>query len=106
MAWVILITAGIFEVAWAYLLKRSDGLTLIWPAVGALVTMLASVALLALSFRTLPLGTAYAVWTGIGAVGAFFVGVAFLGEEASLPRVAAVLLVAAGLALFKLSSPD
>jgi quaternary ammonium compound-resistance protein SugE len=102
MAWIILVAAGIFEIAWAYLLKRSDGLTLIWPAAGALVTMLASVALLALAMRYLPLGTAYAVWTGIGTVGAFIAGVAALGEPATATRIAAVLLITTGLVLLKL----
>lgn len=106
MAWFLLLIAGSLEVVWAFALKQSDGLSRPLPAAVAGVTMLASVALLALAMRTLPLGTAYAVWTGIGAVGACIVGIVVLGDALTLPRVTAVALIVAGLALLKVSSPE
>jgi quaternary ammonium compound-resistance protein SugE len=104
MAWVLLFGAGFLEVAWAYFMKRSEGLTLLVPTLLTIVTMIASFWLLSLSMRTLPLGTAYTVWTGIGAVGAFLVGVAILGEAATPMRFIAAALITAGIALMKLSS--
>jgi quaternary ammonium compound-resistance protein SugE len=105
MAWIVLVTAGVLEVVWAYYMKQSSGFTRLWPTVVTLVTMIASFLLLSQAMRTLPLGTAYAIWTGIGAVGAFIVGVVALGESASPLRVLAALLIVAGMALLKLSSP-
>jgi len=104
MAWVTLVIAGLFEVVWALSMKQSHGFTRLLPSIITLVGMIASVALLSLSMRTLPLGTAYTVWTGIGAVGAFLVGVAFLGEQLSVMRVCAAVLIVSGLLLMKLSS--
>lgn len=104
MAWVWLVIAGVFEVVWAASMKRSDGFTRLWPSVVTLVTMGISFALLSLAMRTLPLGTAYTVWTGIGAVGAFMVGVIVLGEAATPMRLLAAALLVAGLVLMKLSS--
>jgi quaternary ammonium compound-resistance protein SugE len=104
MAWVTLVIAGLFEVVWALSMKQSHGFTRLLPSVVTLVGMIASVALLSLSMRTLPLGTAYTVWTGIGAVGAFLVGAAFLGEQLSFVRVCAAVLIVSGLLLMKLSS--
>lgn len=105
MAWIILIIAGIFEVIWAYSMKLSLGFTRLAPSLVTLVTMIISFALLSYSMRSLPLGTAYTVWTGIGAVGAFLAGIIFLGEQVSLMRVAAAVLIISGLVLMKLSSP-
>lgn len=105
MAWLILIIAGLFEVVWAFSMKQSDGFTRLWPSVVTLVAMLVSFGLLAWAMRSLPLGTAYTIWTGIGAVGAFVVGIVFLGEAASASRVIAALLIVSGLLLMKLSSP-
>ena len=105
MAWLILFIAGLFEVVWAFAMKQSDGFTRLWPSIITLAGMLVSFGLLAWSMRVLPLGTAYTVWTGIGAVGAFVVGIAFLGEAASLPRLLAAGLIVSGLLLMKLSSP-
>ena len=105
MAWLILIIAGLFEVVWAFSMKQSDGFTRLWPSVVTLVAMLVSFGLLAWAMRSLPLGTAYTIWTGIGAVGAFVVGIVFLGEAASASRVTAALLIVSGLLLMKLSSP-
>lgn len=104
MAWLCLFAAGAFEVAWAVAMKQSFGMTRFWPTLVMLVAMLASVALLSWSMRTLPLGTAYTVWTGIGAIGTFLVGIVALGEEASAGRIIAAVLIIAGLALMKFSS--
>ena len=103
MAWFILIVAGILEVVWAVSMKQSDGFSRLWPSLVTLAAMLASVGLLALAMRSLPLGTAYVVWTGIGAVGAFLVGIAYLGEAARLGRILAALLIVCGLMLMKVS---
>lgn len=86
-------------------MKQSDGFTKLGPSVVTLVAMIASFALLSLSMKSLPLGTAYTIWTGIGAVGAFVVGIAVLGEQASAMRIVAAVLIVSGLVLMKLSSP-
>lgn len=103
MAWFLLIAAGLLEIVWAYAIKASAGFTRPLPSVVTVLAMVASVGLLALSMRTLPLGTAYTVWTGIGAVGAFALGVLVLGESASPARLAAAGLIVAGLVLMKVS---
>ena len=105
MAWVVVIVAGLFEVVWAFAMKQSDGFTRLGPSVVTAVAMLFSVALLSWTMRTLPLGTAYMVWTGIGAVGAFVAGVVFLGESASVLRLIAAALIVGGLVLMKFASP-
>jgi quaternary ammonium compound-resistance protein SugE len=104
MAWIMLIGAGLLEVVWAYSMKLSNGFTRLVPSVITLVMMIASFALLSLSMRTLPLGTAYTVWTGIGAIGAFVVGIVALGEQLSLMRVFAAVLIVCGLVLMKLTT--
>jgi quaternary ammonium compound-resistance protein SugE len=104
MAWIVLGVAGLLEVVWAFSMKQSDGFTRVGPTAVTLVAMIASFALLSVSMKTLPLGAAYSVWTGIGAVGAFIVGVALLGEEVSVMRVTAAILIIAGLVLMKLST--
>jgi quaternary ammonium compound-resistance protein SugE len=104
MAWLFLVVAGLLEVVWAYSMKLSDGFTKPVPSVVTAVTMLLSFGLLSWSMKVLPLGTAYTVWTGIGAVGAFIVGIMFLGEAASLMRIGAAVLIVGGLVLMKLSS--
>ncbi len=103
MAWIFLLLAGLFEIVWAFLMKASDGFTRLWPSVGTIGFMIVSFGLLALAMRTLPLGTAYAIWTGIGAVGAFALGVLVLGEPLTLLRVAGVTLVVSGLVVLKLA---
>jgi quaternary ammonium compound-resistance protein SugE len=105
VVWLILIIAGLFEVVWAFSLKQSVGFTRLWPSVVTLAAMLMSFGLLAWSMRSLPLGIAYTVWTGIGAVGAFVVGIIFLGETANASRLIAALLIVSGLLLMKLSGP-
>jgi quaternary ammonium compound-resistance protein SugE len=105
MAWILLFAAGLLEVVWALSMKQSNGFTRLTPTIVTLIAMIASFALLSVSMKTLPLGTAYTVWTGIGAVGAFAVGVMVLGEPANAMRVGAAALIVAGLVLMKVSSP-
>ncbi|CAH2915639.1 MAG: small multidrug resistance family (SMR) protein [uncultured Paraburkholderia sp.] len=88
MSWILLFIAGLLEVAWAAGLKSSEGFTRLWPSVFTLVTATGSFVLLAMAMRQLPLGTAYAVWTGIGAVGAFIFGIVMMGEALTVARVA------------------
>jgi quaternary ammonium compound-resistance protein SugE len=104
MAWIALFVAGLLEVVWAFSMKLSDGFSKPVPTVVTLVTMIGSFALLSLAMRSLPLGTAYTIWTGIGAVGAFVVGIVVLGETLSVARVLAAVLIVSGLLLMKLSS--
>jgi quaternary ammonium compound-resistance protein SugE len=104
MAWVYLVAAGILEIVWAYAMKQSQGFTRLVPTAIMLVTMIGSFGLLSLSMRTLPLGVAYTIWTGIGAVGAFVLGVTILGEAATPTRSLAALLIVAGLVLMKFST--
>ena len=106
MAWIVLCIAGFFEIIWAFYMKQSEGFTRLVPTIITLVGMVASVVLLAFSMKTLPLGTAYTIWTGIGALGAFVVGIAVLGEQATPLRIVAAVLIVSGLVLMKLSSPD
>jgi quaternary ammonium compound-resistance protein SugE len=105
MAWIVLGVAGVLEVVWATFLKQSNGFTRLAPSLITIAAMAASIGLLSISMKTLPLGVAYMVWTGIGAVGAFAVGVVLLGEQASLTRIAAALLIVGGIVLMKLSTP-
>ena len=101
MAWIILIVAGAFEVVWASAMKSSEGFTRLWPSVLTIAAMLASFGLLAWAMKILPLGTAYVVWTGIGAVGAFIVGIVFFGESVATARLVAAALIVSGLVLMK-----
>lgn len=104
MAWIILVFAGLFEIVWAYSMKLSAGFSKLTPSIFTIVFMVLSFVLLAYAMRTLPLGTAYTIWTGIGAVGSFLVGVIVLGEPASAMRMLAAVLIISGLVLMKLSS--
>jgi quaternary ammonium compound-resistance protein SugE len=104
MAWILLLVAGLFEVVWAYSMKLSNGFTHLTYSILTIVMMTASFGLLSVAMRTLALGTAYTVWTGIGAVGAFIVGIVFLGEQISPMRVYAAVLIVSGLVLMKLSA--
>ena len=104
MAWIVLVLAGIFEVVWAYTMKLSDGFTKLTPSIITIVFMVLSFALLAYAMKSLPLGTAYTIWTGIGAIGSFLLGVFVLGEPASAMRMLAAVLIVSGLILMKLSS--
>jgi quaternary ammonium compound-resistance protein SugE len=104
MAWISLIFAGLFEIVWATAMKQSQGFTRIWPSIITIVGMLISFGLLSWSMRTLPLGTAYTIWTGIGAVGAFIIGIFLLGEAASPLRILAALLIVSGLVIMKVAT--
>jgi quaternary ammonium compound-resistance protein SugE len=104
MPWVLLLIAGLFEVAWAIGLKYTEGFTRLWPSVGTLAAMALSVVLLGLAMRSLPVGTAYAVWTGIGAVGTVILGIVLFAEPANAARLACVGLIVAGILGLKLTS--
>jgi quaternary ammonium compound-resistance protein SugE len=104
MAWILLFVAGLFEVVWAYSMKLSNGFTHLTYSIITVVMMMASFGLLSVAMRSLPLGTAYTVWTGIGAIGAFIVGIVFLGEQMSTMRITAAVLIVSGLVLMKLSA--
>ena len=104
MAWIYLVVAGLLEIVWAFFMKKSAGFTLLAPSAITIVTMMASFALLSISMKTLPLGTAYTIWTGIGAVGAFVVGIVVLGEAATPMRLVAGALIVSGIVMMKLSS--
>lgn len=104
MAWFYLVIAGGLEIIWAYYMKKSEGFSLLTPSVITIVTMIGSFALLSIAMRSLPLGTAYAIWTGIGALGAFVVGIVILGEAATFFRILSVTLILAGIVGLKLSS--
>ena len=104
MAWLILVVAGLFEIGWAIGLKYTEGFTRLWPTVGTLVSIAASMWLLGIAMKSLPVGTAYAVWVGIGAVGTVILGVVLLGEPANPARMISVGLILAGIIGLKLSS--
>jgi quaternary ammonium compound-resistance protein SugE len=104
MAWMYLLAAGLLEIVWAYTMKLSQGFSRPGPTALTILVMLASFALLSLAMKTLPLGTAYTVWTGIGAVGAFIVGVVVLGEPLTMGRLLAAALIVTGLSVMKLST--
>lgn len=104
MAWIMLLAAGALEIVWAVAMKQSLGLTRLWPSLVMVTTLATSLVLLALSMKTLPLGTAYVVWTGIGAVGTFAVGILFMGEQATATRLVAAFLILAGVMLLKAST--
>ena len=106
MSWFVLFIAGLFEVCWAIGLKYTDGFSRLWPSVGTAAAMIASVVLLGVAMRSLPVGTAYAVWTGIGAVGTVILGIFLFGESASPARLVCVGLIVAGIIGLKLVSPD
>lgn len=104
MAWTLLIVAGLLEIVWAVGLKYSEGWTRLWPSVITLIALTASFVLLAQVMKTLPVGTAYAVWTGIGAAGAAILGMVMLGEAATLPRFLSLGLIVAGIVGLKMAS--
>jgi quaternary ammonium compound-resistance protein SugE len=105
MAWGIVFVAGLFEIAWAVGLKYTAGFTRLWPSVATIVAIIASLALLGLALRTLPLGTAYATWTGIGTIGTAILGIALFREPATAIRLACIALIVAGIVGLKLTSP-
>ncbi|MGH6916142.1 MAG: quaternary ammonium compound efflux SMR transporter SugE [Geminicoccaceae bacterium] len=105
MPWLILMVAGLFEIGWAVGLKYTAGFTRLWPTVGTVASMIVSLGLLGLALRTLPVGTAYAVWTGVGTVGTALLGIALFGESADLVRLACIGLILAGIVGLKLVTP-
>lgn len=106
MAWVILIVAGLFEVGWAVGLKFANGFTRLWPSVATVLSMAVSLWLLGLAVKTMPLGSAYSVWVGVGVVGTVIFGIAFLNEPVSTLRVISVLLIVLGIVGLKLTTPE
>jgi quaternary ammonium compound-resistance protein SugE len=102
MAWVVLLFAGLFEIGWAVGLKYSQGFDRLWPSLATLLSMAVSLALLGVALRSLPLGTAYAIWTGIGTVGTVILGIAIFGEPASAARLMCAGLIVAGIVGLKL----
>lgn len=104
MSWLLLFIAALFEIAWAIGLKYTHGFTRLWPSVGTVAAMALSVMLLGLAMRTLPVGTAYAVWTGIGAVGTVILGIVLFGDPANAARLVCVALIVAGILGLKLTS--
>lgn len=105
MAWIILVLAGLFEIGWAIGLKYTDGFTRPWPTLGTVAAMAVSLGLLGVAMKSLPVGTAYAVWVGVGAVGTAILGIALLGEPANAGRIASLALIVAGIIGLKLASP-
>ena len=106
MAWLYLFVAGVFETAWAIGLKYSAGFTKVGPSVFTVVAMGVSLYLLALALRTIPVGTGYAVWTGIGTVGAAILGILLFNESREISRILCILLIVAGIIGLKLTSPE
>lgn len=105
MAWVILVLAGLFEIVWAIGLKYTVGFTRLWPSIGTALAMLISLGLLGIALKSLPVGTAYAVWVGVGAVGTVILGIVLLDEPASAARLISVTLIIAGIIGLKLATP-
>ncbi len=105
MNWLILVIAGLLEIGWAIGLKYSNGFSRLWPSVGTLAAMVLSFALLSIAMKSLPAGTAYAVWVGIGAVGTAILGIVLLGEPANAGRLVSLALIVAGIIGLKLASP-
>jgi len=105
MAWVYLFVAGGFEIVWATGLKYTDGFTRLWPSVGTVAAMSVSMVCLALALRAIPIGTAYAIWTGIGAVGTAMMGILLFDEPRDFSRLFFIFVIIAGIAGLKLSTP-
>jgi len=103
MAWLVLIIAGLFEVGWAIGLKYTEGFTRLWPSVGTIVSMVISMGMLGIAMKQLPVGSAYAVWVGVGAVGTVILGIVMLGESASIFRLVSVCLIVLGIIGLKLA---
>ncbi len=105
MAWIILVLAGLFEIGWAIGLKYTEGFTRLWPTVGTLGAMAVSLGLLGIAMKSLPVGTAYAIWVGVGAVGTVILGIVLFDEPVNALRMGSVALIAAGLVGLKLATP-
>ena len=105
MNWLILVLAGLFEIGWAIGLKYTEGFTKLWPSLGTAAAMIVSIGLLGIAMKTLPVGTAYAIWVGVGAVGTVILGIVLLGEPANAARLISVALIVVGLVGLKLATP-
>ena len=105
MAWILLLVAGLLEVGWAIGLKYTEGFTRLWPSVLTLAAMAGSVLLLGIAMKTLPVGTAYAVWVGVGAVGTAILGIVLFAEPATAGRLVSLGLIVAGIVGLKLATP-
>ena len=105
MAWFVLIVAGLFEVGWAIGLKYTEGFTRLWPTVGTVTAMAVSLGLLGIAMKSLPVGTSYAVWVGVGAVGTAILGIVLLGESANAGRLISLGMIVAGILGLKLATP-
>lgn len=105
MAWVLLVVAGLFEVGWAIGLKYTEGFTRLWPTIWTALSMIISLWLLGIAMKTLPVGTAYGVWVGVGAVGTASLGIVLLDEPANVARIVSLGLIIAGIVGLKLASP-
>ncbi len=105
MAWIVLLLAGLFEVVWAIGLKYTDGFTRLWPSLGTLAAMVTSIGLLGLAMKTLPVGTAYAVWVGVGALGTAIFGIFLFDESANIGRLGSLALIMLGIIGLKLATP-
>lgn len=105
MSWIILLCAGLFEIVWAIGLKYTEGFTRLWPTVGTLAAMAVSVWMLGIAMKTLPVGTAYAIWVGVGAVGTVILGVVLFDEPVNALRIGSVALIVVGLIGLKLATP-
>jgi quaternary ammonium compound-resistance protein SugE len=103
--WFILVVAGLFEIGWAVGLKCTEGFTRLWPTVGTVLSMIISLGLLGIAMKSLPVGTAYAVWVGVGAVGTAILGIVLLGESANPMRLLSLCLIVAGIVGLKLATP-
>jgi quaternary ammonium compound-resistance protein SugE len=105
MAWIILVLAGLFEVGWAIGLKYTQGFTRLWPTIWTVLAMVISLWLLGIAMKSLPVGTAYSIWVGVGSVGTVILGIALLGESANAGRLISVALIVAGIVGLKLATP-
>lgn len=105
MPWIILVLAGLFEIVWAIGLKYTQGFTRLWPSVGTVAAMAVSLGLLGIAMKSLPVGTAYAIWVGVGAVGTVILGIVLFDEPVNALRIGSVALIIAGLAGLKLATP-
>lgn len=105
MPWIVLVLAGLFEIGWAIGLKYTDGFTKLWPTMGTVAAMIISLGLLGIAMKSLPVGTAYAVWVGVGAVGTAILGIVLLGEPSNAGRLISLGLIIAGIVGLKLASP-
>jgi len=106
MDWTLLVVAGLFEIGWAIGLKYTEGFTRLWPSVWTVASMVVSIALLGLALKTIPIGTGYAVWTGIGAAGTAILGIILFAEPATALRLGSIGLIVAGIVGLKLVSPN